>query len=77
MWYVLAASLLLLPLYLRGALALLLVALGLAVSNQTLLLPAIAALALIGIVAVYRSRQKSPGHWLWPVNLFWSPALSL
>lgn len=58
MWYVLAASLLLLPLYLRGALALLLVALGLAVSNQTLLLPAIAALALIGIVAMYRSRQK-------------------
>ncbi|WP_168385095.1 CPBP family intramembrane glutamic endopeptidase [Erwinia amylovora] len=61
MWYVLAASLLLLPLYLRGALALLLVALGLAVSNQTLLLPAIAALALIGIVAMYRSRQKKLG----------------
>ncbi|CCG88989.1 CPBP family intramembrane glutamic endopeptidase [Erwinia piriflorinigrans] len=61
MWYVLAASLLLLPLYQRGAMILLLVALGLAISNQTLLAPGIIALVLIGIVALYCRWQKKPG----------------
>lgn len=60
MWYVLAASLLLLPFYLRGALILLAVTLGLAVWNQTLLPPAIIAVVLTGSVALYCGRQKEP-----------------
>ncbi|KGT95004.1 CAAX protease [Erwinia typographi] len=61
MWYVYAASLLLLPFHLRASLGLLTLALVLAVFDHTLQWPAIAALVAIGAVAVWRGRLRQPG----------------
>jgi len=59
MWYCLAASLFFLPFYRRVALSLLAVSLLLAISNHTLQLPAIAALAATGAVAIFCWRQQT------------------
>lgn len=61
MWYVYAASLLFLPFYLHAALGLLILALLLAAYDQILQWPAIAALAAIGAVAIWRRRRSPPG----------------
>ncbi len=60
MWYTLAASLFLLPFYLRISLIFLAIALGLAVFDQTLLPPGIVALCVIGVIALYCGVQKQP-----------------
>ena len=66
MWYVLAASLFLLPFYLRSALLLLAVALGLAIFQQVLMPMAIIALTAIGCVAAYSATRKGPSAFSLP-----------
>lgn len=58
MWYSLAASLFFLPFYRRASLGLLAVALVWGISNHTLQLPAVGALAVIGAVALFCYRQQ-------------------
>lgn len=53
MWYCLAASLFFLPFYRRVSLILLAVSLIVGVSNHTVQLPAIGALAAMGAVAFF------------------------
>ncbi|WP_428944774.1 CPBP family intramembrane glutamic endopeptidase [Pantoea sp. FN060301] len=54
MWYVLAASLFFLPFHRAASLTLLAITLGMAIWNQTLALPGIGAVAVLGGLAVYR-----------------------
>ncbi|RRZ89920.1 CPBP family intramembrane glutamic endopeptidase [Erwinia sp. 198] len=59
MWYCLAASLFFLPFYRRVSLTLLAVSLIVGVSNHTVQLPALGALAAMGAVAFFCYRQQA------------------
>lgn len=59
MWYLLAASLFLLPFHLRASLGLLAMSVVFAVVNHTLQPLGIIALALMAVVAIYCARQKA------------------
>jgi len=59
MWYCLAASLFFLPFYRRVSLGLLVISLGLGISNQTLQFPAIGALVAMGAAACFCYKQRT------------------
>nr|WP_024966449.1 CPBP family intramembrane glutamic endopeptidase [Pantoea sp. IMH] len=69
MWYLLAASLFFLPFHRPASLLLLIITLAMAVANQTLALPGITAVLLLGSLALYRGVKRDQTRFALPAEI--------
>lgn len=69
MWYLLAASLFFLSFHRPASLLLLIITLAMAVANQTLALPGITAVLLLGSLALYRGVKRDQTRFALPAEI--------